>query len=343
MIDGQRMDIVLMKLIRIVIAPCAVLIAFACAAQGGNENTAERPLGEIINITGDLYEGRGLGHNMVFLVTPEGIILTDPIAVEFSQWLKAELAERFESTVKYVIYSHHHPDHIAGGTVFSDTATFVGHEGVTIALNAPLPSNAATLDLNGDGSLDRSEATGLGYGGTSFDRYDRNGDGSMTGVEINAETPPPDIVYSDHMTITLGGSRVELMHPGPAHSDDMTVLLFPDQRVVFGVDFMHVNRFPATLGGYPVAQYVDAVARVQNLDFDIVIQGHGNDGVKADLAFFLDFLRALEAAVASGIAEGSSLDEMHENLFFPEYEDWLLYDQRRTTLITETYELLVGP
>lgn len=292
---------------------------------------------------GDLYEGRSGTHNTMILVTSEGVIMADPIGLDFSQWLKAELADRFGTTVKYVIYSHHHPDHIAGGIVFADTATFVGHEGVMAALNAPLPSNAATLDLNGDGRLDRSEATGLGYGGASFDRYDRNGDGSITGVEINANTPFPDIVYSDHLTITLGGSSVELMHPGPAHSDDMTVLLFPEQRVVFGVDFMHVNRFPATLGGYPVVQYVDAVAKVQDLDFDIVIQGHGDDGVKADLAFFLDFLRALEAAVASGIAAGSSLDEMYDNLFFPDYEDWLLYDTRRVNLITEAYELLTGP
>ena len=39
------------------------------------------------------------------------------------------------------------------------------------------------------------------------------------------------------------------------------------------------------------------LAKVQDLDFDIVIQGHGDDGVKADLAFFLDFLRALEAGL----------------------------------------------
>lgn len=329
--------------IRLVVAPCAVLISFACAAQGNRGIPVDRPGGEIIHIVGDLYEGRSGTHNTVILVTSEGVIMADPIGFDFSQWLKAELADRFGTTVKYVIYSHHHPDHIAGGIVFADTATFVGHEGVMAALNAPLPSNAATLDLNGDGRIDRSEATGLGYGGASFDRYDRNGDGSITGVEINAETPPPDIVYSDHLTITLGGSSVELMHPGPAHSDDMTVLLFPEQRVVFGVDFMHVNRFPATLGGYPVVQYVDAVAKVQDLDFDIVIQGHGDDGVKADLAFFLDFLRALEAAVASGIAAGSSLDEMHDNLFFPDYEDWLLYDTRRVNLITEAYELLTGP
>jgi len=325
--------------IRLVGASSVILITSACSPQGDSEDPA---VGEIINVTGDLYEARAGIHNTVFLVTPEGVILSDPINVEFSQWLKTELLERFGSTVTYVIYSHHHPDHAVGGTVFADTATFVGHEGVTTALDAPLPSNAATLDLNGDARLERAEATGLAYD-RDFDRYDRNGDDSITGLEINAEIPPPDIVYSNHMTITLGGSSVELMHPGPAHSDDMTVLLFPEQRAVFGVDFMHVKRFPVTLGGYSVARYVDAIAKVQALDFDTVIPGHGDVGGKADLVLFLDFLRALETAVASGINEGQSLEDMRENLSFPDYEDWLLYDTRRVNLITEAYEILTRP
>ncbi len=332
----------LKNLIRLVIAPCTVLIVVACAPEGDSENPAERPVGEIIELMGDLYEARTSFHNTVFLVTTDGIILADPISEEFAEWLKAEFTERFGSTVKYVIYSHHHPDHASGGTVFANTATFVGHEQVAAALSEPFPRDAAEFDLNGDGRLSRAEATDHAYP-SHFDQYDRNGDGYITGAEINAKTPPPDIVYSEHMTITLGGSRVELMHPGPAHSEDITVLLFPEQRAVFGVDFLHVQRFPSTLYGYPVAEYVDAIAKVQVLDFDILIPGHGDVGEKADLVLFLDFLRALDAGVADGIAEGRSLDDLRENLFFPGYDDWLLYDERRIDLITETYELLAEP
>ena len=322
------------------LVPCVVLAVTVCTVR--TTLAQDAPIGEIVQITGDLYNARSTGQNSPFLVTSEGIILTDPNSLDFAEWLKTELSERFGSPVKYVIYSHHHPDHVVGGTVFADTATFVGHENVTIALNAPLPSNAATLDRNGNGRLERSEATALGYGGASFDRYDRNGDDSITGVEINADTPLPDIVYSDRMTITLGDSSVELMHPGPAHSEDMTVLRFPEQRAVFGVDFLHVKRLPVTLGGYPVADYVEAIAKVETLDFNILIPGHGDVGEKADLTLFLDFLRALEAGVTKGIAEGRSLDDMRENLSFPGYEDWLLYERRRVILITEAYELLTG-
>ncbi len=334
------------KLMSLVKVFCFVLIASAFAPLGHSANAASRtgrsPVFKIIQIKGDLYFVVAGFHRTAFLVTPEGIILGDPISLAVSKWLKKQFSQRFGSTVKYVIYSHHHPDHASGGSVFADTATFVGHEQVAVALQEALPRDAAPQDKNGDGRLSRAEATDHAYP-QSFNRYDKNRDGFITGAEINAFTPLPDIVYRDRMTITLGGSRVELMHPGPAHSDDMTVFLFPEQRAVFGVDFLHVKRFPSTLYGYPVAKYVDAIAKVQALDFDILIPGHGDVGEKADLILFLEFLRALEAAVAKGIAEGTSLDEMRANLSFPGYEDWLLYDERRVELITEAYELLAGP
>ena len=328
---------------RSILIACIVLVLLSCtpAADVAAQSNNAAP-GEIIQIQGKLYEARTGIHNTVFLVTSEGIILADPLSADFSAWLKTELTRRFGSTVEYVIYSHHHPDHADGGKAFADTATFVGHDNMAIALEAPLPSNAVELDSNGNGTLERSEAIGLGYDG-SFDRYDRNDDDRITSAEIYADTPAPDLTYSTQMTINLGDSSVELIHPGPAHSDDMTVLSFPEQRALFGVDFVHVKRFPITLGGYPVDRYVEAIARLEDLNFDILIPGHGDVGDKTDLILFLDFLRALEAAVADGITAGKSLEEIHATVVFPEYESWLLYESRRIQLITEAYQLLTEP
>jgi glyoxylase-like metal-dependent hydrolase (beta-lactamase superfamily II) len=61
------------------------------------------------------------------MVTPSGVILVDPINKEAAAWLKAELRRRFNRSVRYVIYSHDHGDHISGGEVFADTAVFIAH------------------------------------------------------------------------------------------------------------------------------------------------------------------------------------------------------------------------
>ena len=72
----------------------------------------------ITKIAGELYTFQNKFHFSVFLVTPDGIIVTDPINADTARWLKQELKTRFRVPVKYLIYSHDHRDHIAGGEVF---------------------------------------------------------------------------------------------------------------------------------------------------------------------------------------------------------------------------------
>ncbi len=88
----------------------------------------QAPVREITRIAGDLYRFRNAGHFSVFLVTPAGIIATDPINAEAARWLKQDLARRFNQPVKYLIYSHDHSDHISGGEIFADTAVVIAHE-----------------------------------------------------------------------------------------------------------------------------------------------------------------------------------------------------------------------
>jgi len=71
---------------------------------------------------------RGATSN-VFIVTAEGIIVVDGTCSGGGQeWLKEELASRYDVPVKYVILTHDHESHICGSQVFSDTAVTVAHE-----------------------------------------------------------------------------------------------------------------------------------------------------------------------------------------------------------------------
>ena len=88
----------------------------------------QKPVRKITKIAGDLYRFQNRFHVSVFLVTPDGIIATDPINADAARWLKAELKKRFNQAVKFLIYSHDHRDHISGGEVFANTAVVVAHE-----------------------------------------------------------------------------------------------------------------------------------------------------------------------------------------------------------------------
>src|SRR6478609_10086996 len=80
--------------------------------------------------TENVYVFRYGGYQSMFIVTPQGVIATDPAsyrrpAQPYIDAIKAVT----DKPIKYVIYSHHHFDHIAGGKPFKDAgATFVAHK-----------------------------------------------------------------------------------------------------------------------------------------------------------------------------------------------------------------------
>jgi glyoxylase-like metal-dependent hydrolase (beta-lactamase superfamily II) len=80
--------------------------------------------------TDNVYYFRYQGHQALFVVTPEGVIATDPISEDrpAAAAYLAEIRKITQAPIRYVIYSHSHADHIAGGKPFKDAgATFVAH------------------------------------------------------------------------------------------------------------------------------------------------------------------------------------------------------------------------
>jgi metallo-beta-lactamase class B len=312
---------------------------------------ARPPVPEITRITGNLYRGTASGLHNIFLVTPAGIILGDPISTPFATWLKAELAARFPVPVKYVIYSHGHYDHIEGGSVFADTAMFVAHENMRRAMDGRLPQMPGGIwDGNRNGRIEFDEASTAGRFQGYFKRLDRNGDGGVAPAEYHAEIRRPDIVYSQRMTLNLGDARVELIHPGANHSDDATIVWFPEERVVFAVDFIadgavrdSLQSLPGAWGDFdwnPMSGWIDSMKVVEALDFDVFVAGEGNVASKADVTAMRQFFEDLRAAVSAGMSQGKSLAELQQAITLETYKGWRGYEERRLLNIEAAYNNL---
>ena len=81
--------------------------------------------------TDNVYVFRYGNHQSMFVVTSAGVIATDPIGYGRPQAVVTyvdEIKKVSSQPIKYLIYSHQHFDHIAGGKPFKDAgATFVAH------------------------------------------------------------------------------------------------------------------------------------------------------------------------------------------------------------------------
>ncbi len=262
-----------MFLLRVLII-CLSFMSFAGISAG-----QDGPTRAITNVTGDLYRFQNNNHYSVFLVTPDGVIATDPIDAQAAQWLKEEIRKRFDQEVKYLVYSHDHWDHVSGGEVF-------------------------------DGAIVIAHAT--------------------TKARIIGEkraTAVPHITYSESMSIELGGKLVNLMFLGKNHSDNSTVVFFPEERALFAVDFISVDRMPwGTLNDSYLPDWFESLRAVERLDFDTLLPGHGKVGSRDDVTEHRMYLEALHDAVLKAAREGLSLERIKSSIVFEQYRHFEMYD-----------------
>ena len=239
-----------------------------------------RPDDEVTKLADDVYLFRHKFHQSIFITTPKGVIVTDPISSDAAAWLKAKIKTLTDQPVRYVIYSHHHNDHITGGSVFADTALFV--------------SQAAA----------RSKIL----------------------QAADPQTPAPDVTFTDRMSIDLAGKRVELIYTGRNHSDNSLVVLLPQNRLLFAVDFIPVETvaYRALPDGYP-DEWIGSLRQVEGLEFDTLVPGHGKIGTREHVRMFRAYLQDLRAAVEEEVQKGVSLEEAKNNVQLPKYEQWARY------------------
>jgi glyoxylase-like metal-dependent hydrolase (beta-lactamase superfamily II) len=328
--------------LRIVLSLCSIVTLVTGA------EAQQPPARGIVNVTGQLYRAQNNNHYTVFLVTPDGIIMSDPINRDFARWLKAEFASRFKVPVRYVLYTHRDWDHASGGVVFADTAEFVGHRNMLAALappagNPPLSGDAVKMDANRNGFVERGEATGAIA--ERFAQFDYNRDDVVSGGEIVrgsvSDVYPPTTTYTDRHTVTLGGKRVSMIYLGVAHADDSSVLHFPDERAVFSADILQVKRLPAGLAP-TVGSWIDALTTINALDFEHALTGHALAGTKKDAGDSLRYLEDLSKGVAAGVGSGRSLADIQKTLTLDAYKGFERWDTVREAHIAAVYATIKG-
>lgn len=100
----------------------SLLLTFASTLEAQQKFSIKHVKDQVYRFTAGHYHS-------IFVVDDAGILITDPINKDAAEWLKAQLKERFNKPIRYMVYSHNHIDHTYGGDVFDDPAiTVVSHQ-----------------------------------------------------------------------------------------------------------------------------------------------------------------------------------------------------------------------
>ena len=255
-----------------------LIMILMLSVLGAGGAAAQEVKREITRVTDDTYRFQNQFHVSMFVITGDGVVVTDPINSEAAAWLKTEIGKITDEPITHLVYSHSHGDHASGGTEYGEVPNVIMHE------NAPE-------------DIDLVEATER---------------------------------FSEQMTFTVGSKTFELTYLGPGHGTDMIAMVVRPDQVAFVVDVVSSKRlFYRDFPGSNVDDWIAQVKRVNQLDFDTLVGGHGPVGLKRDVGAGIVYLEELRAAVLEGLKAGNTVDELKRDIKMEKYSDWAAYDSWR--------------
>jgi glyoxylase-like metal-dependent hydrolase (beta-lactamase superfamily II) len=239
-----------------------------------------------VDATDNVYIFRHGNVQAMFVVTSAGVIATDPISYANRQASTVYLEEIRKVTkqpLKYVIYSHHHFDHIAGGKPFKDAgAKFVAHKNAKTRLEMLKDPHTVVPDeiVNDKRTIKLGDTTlELHYLG-------RNHSDSTLIMRL----PQDKIIFAvDLMPV---GS-----FPGRAIIDSYPLEWEATLRKVLAMDWERM------IPGHPGAP-------------------GGRLGTKQDVRDVLALLQEASAEIQTAAREGKCWDQVEKEFKMPKYEKW---------------------
>ena len=121
-------------MLRLILAPLLVMGLLI------NPSMAQEPTRAITKIAGNVYRFQSNFHFSVFVITGDGVVVSDPINVDAATWLKAEIAKLTDQPITHLVYSHSHGDHASGGTSFGEVDTVIAQANAPASIAGVSPT-----------------------------------------------------------------------------------------------------------------------------------------------------------------------------------------------------------
>jgi glyoxylase-like metal-dependent hydrolase (beta-lactamase superfamily II) len=254
--------------------------------------------------TDNVYTFRNQNSQSMFIVTNDGVIVTDPVGYGRPQGGDQYLAEIRKVTnqpIRYVIYSHHHFDHVAGGRAFKAAgARFVAHRRAKERLEVLKDPNTVLPDE----TVDRQRTITLGGTTLELVYVGLNHSDSTLVVRLPRERI---LFVVDLLPVgQVPGRGMIDFHPLEAEGSIKQILAMDWERLI---------------PGHPGAG--------------------GRLGTKQDAQDQLTFLQDASAAVRTEAQQGRCWDPVESTLKLPKYASWPNYEAN-LQFVLRRYCLLWG-
>jgi cyclase len=223
--------------------------------------------------------------------------------------------------VSYVVNTHYHMDHIQGNQVFDGALIIAtertreliagrGAQLVEYARAHPEYPESFTGQIEREQDPTRREDLMRTQG-----EY-RAMDAALPELELRL----PEITFEDRLTLHGKARLAEMLTYGGGHTTSDAFVYLPDARVVFMGDLLSVRSHPSFYGD--PHEWIRILTRIEALDFDIAVPGHGPVGSKDDLVRMRRYITDLLGLASTIVTTGGAKERAAEAVLPEEYRGW---------------------
>jgi cyclase len=264
------------------------------------------------------YVGKNFKSNTGIILTQDGVVLIDSGHEPTDSRAVMDAVKKLTPMpVRFLIDTEPHPDHTTGHFLFSPPATIIAAAGA------------------GESMRNRERQT-----------PDRIAKLAASSPEMKAALEgykfiPPQVEYSDKMTLYAGERTLELRYMKGVHSEADTAIWLPKERVLFSASAFVSDQINIFRPFVTIPDILAAGKMLKALNPEHVIPGHGppttaklfDDGEK--------YYALLVERVTAKVKEGKSLDDIQKEVKMPEYASWHSQD-RMPTNIDAAYRMVTA-
>jgi cyclase len=265
---------------------------------------------------GVYYATGGFGSNNVVIVNDQDVLVVDdgttPAA---ARAFLDDIKKITNKPVRTVVNTHFHYDHTDGNSVFGPEVQIIAHEYVRTAI--------ATFDVLNREPFITSQKTAVPARIEALTKqiaaekdpqkkaaFQKDLATAQTTLnELKEIKPtPPNVTYSSKMVLYKGSKEIQLLFLGRGHTGGDTVVFLPRERVVCTGDLMESRL--AYMGDAFFDEWVTTLGALKNLDFALVLPGHGAPfSDKGLITAFQSYLSDITTKIAVLRAQGLTADQ----------------------------------
>jgi cyclase len=286
---------VVKRLLGLVLLCCASLgLAGSAQAITGDQDEFKKIADGVYAFIGKLNDA-----NALVIVTTQGVVLVDtgnnpPETRILQKYIQSVTSE----PVRYIVISQNHGDHTGGAPLFSPPANVIVHERVFKEWASWKPYQVKAWRKR------------------FAERADALKDVSPTDTALS---------FSDHMTLHLGGTTIELIYVDDTHNPGDVAVWLPQSGVLHAAFVGYITRHPDIRPDYSHGTtwgMLKSLEVMSALKPKIVVPAHGPLGDVTDLHALTDYLLSARQKVRTMMSKGLALADIERQFNMSEYQGW---------------------